>query len=151
MSMNVNYECSFSTRSASSWRICPRHVNLSHAALQPLQIPHTALSLIRHIHGFSPLTLSGRNRCVPSSVTTIHITTDIVTASVVVAEMRNMIICWYFTACEMDAPPRIAPVIIPGIETRPITLDVSYVCLEGVRGGPHLCYCREHGLSKTGF
>jgi hypothetical protein len=48
--------------------------------------------------------------------------TLVVTARVVVAEMRNMMICWYFTAWEMLAPPRMAPVIIPGMDTRPMTL-----------------------------
>lgn len=53
-----------------------------------------------------------------------QIQTLIVTASNVVAEIRNMIICWYFTAWEIEAPPRMAPVIIPGIDTRPMTLFI---------------------------
>jgi hypothetical protein len=67
--------------------------------------------------------------------TTRQVTTEVVTARVVVAEMRNMMICWYFTAWEILAPPRIAPVIIPGMETRPITLSSALAQVEWGRGG----------------
>jgi hypothetical protein len=40
----------------------------------------------------------------------------------VLAEIMNKMFIWSFPACSTDEPPRRAPVIMPGIEIRPMTL-----------------------------
>ena len=47
-----------------------------------------------------------------------------IAASAVDAEIINMMIICSFAACSTEEPPRMAPVIIPGIEMMPMTLHI---------------------------
>ena len=67
-------------------------------------------------------TRSGRTRCSLSTTTESVTTVVTIAASAVDAEIINMIIICNFDACSTEEPPRIAPVIIPGIEMIPMTL-----------------------------
>ena len=48
-----------------------------------------------------------------------------IAASAVDAEIMNMMIICNFAACSTEEPPRMAPVIIPGIEMMPMTLHIK--------------------------
>ena len=68
-------------------------------------------------------------------------------ASVAVAEIMNMMIICSLAACWTEDPPRMAPVIIPGIAMIPITLEGNQSLLEEERQEqsflPHAVNCRR--------
>lgn len=49
-------------------------------------------------------------------------TAVMIQTSALEAEIMNMMIICSFTACEIDDPPRMAPVIMPGMAMIPMTL-----------------------------
>lgn len=67
-------------------------------------------------------TLSSRIRCSLSTTTRNATRVVNIDARAVDAQIMNMMIIWSFAARSTDAPPRIAPVIIPGIDIMPRTL-----------------------------
>ena len=67
-------------------------------------------------------TRSGRRRCSLSTTTESVMTVVTMAASAVDAEIINMMIICSLAACSTEEPPRMAPVIIPGIEMMPMTL-----------------------------
>lgn len=69
-------------------------------------------------------------------------------------EIMNMMTIWSFAACSTEEPPRIAPVIIPGMAIIPSTLEEYEVNVErklvveksrgrSERDAPHLVYGRR--------
>ena len=59
-------------------------------------------------------------------------------ARAVLAEIMNMMTICKRAACSTDAPPRIAPVIMPGIETMPRTLFAVSRSGRNIAEGTHL-------------
>lgn len=102
----------------------------SHPALAPRTTPLTTLLLTRHTACGLLSILSVRTRTSASTTTsrlsTVHTTAE----STLLPQMRNMTTICSRAACWTDAPPRMAPVIVPGIAMMPITLcDFSWMDL----------------------
>lgn len=76
-------------------------------------------------------------------------------ASVVAEEIMNVIIICNIAACWTEEPPRIAPVIIPGIAMMPITLEGIPLLASSyfwwLNNAPHLVYHRGERHDKRSF
>lgn len=75
----------------------------------------------------------------PSTVTTIVDIVVRIEARVVDEEIMNIIIICKIAACWTEEPPRMAPVIIPGIETIPMTLEAPNASLKTIKLRTQTC------------
>ena len=138
-----------------AWRGSKQKRTLSH-----LNIALLPCSLAFHSPCTPSYMRSGLTRCWPSTVTAITAIVVKIDASAVDAEIMNVIIICNIAACWTEEPPRMAPVIMPGIAMIPITLteDVLrlakwcvYCNLWGFNSAPHLVYHGGKRHQKCSF
>lgn len=82
-------------------------------------------SLVRHTTCRRLSIFSKRMRSSVSTTTLKVSTVETMAESAVAAEIMNMMTIWSRAACSTEEPPRMAPVIMPGMYTIPSTLAID--------------------------
>lgn len=152
--LNTHYVVQFCHQPRSPWFSslvppilapdCPRTQKYFSLSQTPTDV--ISQFLARHNSCCLSSTLSIRTLCSPSTTTPITKVVVTIDARAVEAEIMNMMIICILAACWTEEPPRIAPVIIPGIAIIPRTLrqtEFSYSTLLKFIHVPHLVYRRR--------